>query len=144
MVKLKINSFITVTYLIIWIISPLLSLANGSFWYEHVTVTEVAAGRTILVAVNAVEIENMEDVSVDTFKFFANSHVNFDAVGDGAHTHISFDACCGAGGLVCDASLVSNVKIVCETQFHNWEDAIDVYLTSVDIPTLRHPPKLNA
>jgi len=141
---LKLNGLITVIYLVVWIVSPLFSLVDGSFWEKHTSVTEVAAGRTILAAVNAVETESMRDVSAKVFNLFTESHINLDAGNNGAHTHISFDACCGAGGLVCDTSMVSDANLIYCTQFHNWQEATDTHLTSIDIPTLRHPPKQNA
>lgn len=143
-VTLKTNSLIAVIYLVVWIISPLLTVADGSFWEEHASVPEVAAGRTLLAAVDAVEVKSMNNVSADVFEAFSKSHINFKANNDGSHTHISFDACCGTGGLVCDASTLADANLCNVTQFHSWEEAIDAHLTSIDIPTLRHPPKQNA
>jgi len=141
---LKINNLITLIFVVVWIASPVFALADGSIFDDHSNVAEVAKGRAVLAAVQAVDTSDMQSVSADAFLLFAKSHINFDTNSDGHHGHTSFDACCGFGGLVCDSGLVPDHKFDSRCSHTSWAANNLTALASVDIPTLRHPPKRHA
>ncbi len=131
-------------HILVWVGSPALALAGGSIFESHPGIEEIAVNRTIISVIDAVEADTMTDISEADLARFTGFHVSVPVNVDTSHSHSSVDGCCGLGGLVCDASIVatySSVILIPQKIKIEWSDTNPF---SVDVPTLRHPPKTQA
>jgi len=139
--KMTFNRVISILQILVWFSSPLLVLQQGEIYANHSGVEEIADGITTSKAVQSVQFQSLKQIDAENFAAFLTLHVNQPSDDESGHYHTSFDGCCGLGGVVCDASMVSNLRLSQDCQTLNHIAWGNLFYSGIDVPTLRHPPK---
>lgn len=138
---MSLNRVISILQILVWFSSPLLVLQQSEVYAKHPSVEEIADGIATIKAVQSVRTQSLTKLDTKNFKAFLALHVNQPAEDESGHYHTSFDGCCGLGGVVCDASMVSNIRSSQDCQTGDRIDWGNLFYTGINVPTLRHPPR---
>jgi hypothetical protein len=138
---MSLNHVISILQILVWFSSPLLVLQQGDIYAAHPSVEEIADGIATNKALQSIQVQTLEQIDAKVFESFLALHANQPTEDEPGHYHTSFDGCCGLGGVVCDASMVSTLRPsqdCCTGERVDWGNFL---YAGIDVPTLRHPPK---
>jgi len=138
---MNLKHVISLLQILVWIASPLLILQQGEIYAAHPGLEEAVDDIMTREAVQTVDIKSLQPVDIQSFESFLSSHGSLPAEDGSGHYHTSFDGCCGLGGVVCDAAMVSNLRSTQNWITGNHIDWGNFFYAGIDVPTLRHPPK---
>ena len=134
---MKPSPFIYVLQIVIWIVSPTITLQNGDLYSVHDETTSHyspssfdAPNRHPIVEINELE-----------FRSLAALHLNLSIDTEETHPHAYTDSCCDAGGVLCDSGLELIALSMNLNTNRNYVDWDTTSCVSAIPSSLVHPPK---
>jgi hypothetical protein len=139
--NLRLSKLIILLHILVWVGSPALALSDGTMFDSHPGISEIADSRAIAQAIDSVDTDELTNISEADLSFFAGYDVSVPVTDTNTHSHTSLDGCCGLGGIVCDGTILPAYVAAGAQTGRFWLVRADTSPLSINVPTLRHPPK---